>query len=244
MYDIKQLEHEWKQYRKKKLKPWYIGSLSLFVFIVAVTLFLMNEKKIDFSGLKSYFESSNVMFEDKEKSIDTFVDKSMQLKERVLVDNALEKLEVHSNLIDVVDKVVDKPLNILVDIPLLDHEKKPLFQEQPETRKTMHLDIIESTSVSAYKDVEKRFLESRDIDDALFLASSYYKKGDYEKSAYWALEVNKLDQDMEEGLLIFVKSKVKMGRKNEGISILKTYVERSGSQEAKKLLYQIENDKL
>ena len=92
--------------------------------------------------------------------------------------------------------------------------------------------------------MEKRFLESHDIDDALFLARSYYKKGDYEKAASWALEINKLDEDMEEGLLIFVKSKVKMGRKNEAISILMTYVKKSDSQEAKKLLYLIENDKL
>ncbi len=98
--------------------------------------------------------------------------------------------------------------------------------------------------MTAYKDVEKRFLESHDIDDALFLARSYYKKGDYKKSEYWALEINKLDEDMEESLLIFVKSKVKMGRKNEAISILTTYVQRSDSQEAKKLLYRIENGKL
>ena len=49
---------------------------------------------------------------------------------------------------------------------------------------------------------------------------------------------------MEEGLLIFVKSKAKMGRKNEAISILTTYVKQSDSPVAKKLLYRIENDKL
>ena len=243
MYDIKRLEDEWKQYRKKKLKPWYIGSLSLIVLIGSVTLFLMNGK-IDFSGWKSYFETSKEMFQYEEKSKDTFVTKEMKLKKSVLVDDALNKLEVNDNMIDVSDKAVQKPLNILVDIPVLDDTKEPLLQEIPEARKKMHLEIIELTSVTAYKDVEKRFLESHDIDDALFLARSFYKKGDYEKAVYWALEINKLDEDMEEGLLIFVKSKVKMGRKNQAISILTTYVKKSNSQEAKKLLYRIENDKL
>lgn len=243
MYDIKRLEDEWKQYRKKKLKPWYIGSLTLIVLIGSVTLFLMNGK-IDFSGWKSYFETSKEMFQYEEKTKDTFVAKEIKLKKSVLVDDALNKLEVNDNMIDVSDKAEQKPLNILVDIPVLDNTKEPLLQEIPEARKKMHLEITESTSVTAYKDVEKRFLESHDIDDALFLASSYYKKEDYKKAAYWALEINKLDDDMEEGLLIFVKSKAKMGRKNEAISILTTYVKKSDSQEAKKLLYRIENDKL
>ena len=243
MYDIKQLEHEWKQYRKKKLKPWYIGSLSLLVLIVSATIFLMNDK-IDFDKWKSYFEASKEIPSQEGSTKDSLDSKEMNAKQSVLIDDALDTLEVKDNVIDVVDKVVQKPLNILVDIPVLDDAKEHFVEDGSQVRNKMHLEIIESTSVTAYKDVEKRFLESHDIDDALFLARSYYKKGDYEKAVYWALEINKLDEDMEEGLLIFVKSKVKMGRKNEAISILTTYIKRSDSQEAKKLLYRIENDKL
>lgn len=243
MYDIKQLEYEWKQYRKKKFKPWYIGSLSLLVLIASVTVFLMNEKT-DFSEWKSYFETSKEVFTDEGKSKNTFVSKEMNVKQSVLINDALNTLEVKDNVIDVVDKDVQKPLNILVDIPVLDDAKEHFVEDGSQVRNKMNLEIIESTSVTAYKDVEKRFLESHDIDDALFLARSYYKKGDYEKAVYWALEINKLDEDMEEGLLIFVKAKAKMGRKNEAISILTTYIKKSDSQEAKKLLYRIENDKL
>lgn len=243
MYDIKQLEQEWKQYRRKKLKPWYIGSLILFVLIAPATIFLMNDK-IDFVQWKSYFKTSKEM-PSQEDSTEVSVDsKEMNVNQSVLINDALDTLEVKENVIDISDKVVKNPLNILVDIPVLDDTNEFIVEEAPQAKKKIHLEIIESTSVTAYRDVEKRFLESRDIDDALFLARSYYKKGDYEKAASWALEINKLDEDMEEGLLIFVKSKVKMGRKNEAISILTTYVKRSDSQEAKKLLYQIENDKL
>jgi len=243
MYDIKQLEHEWKQYRKRKFKPWYIGSLSLLVLIASVTVFLMNEKT-DFSEWKSYFETSKEVFTDEGKSKNTLVSQEMNVKQSVLINDALNTLEVKDNVIDVVDKDVQKPLNILVDIPVLDDPKEHFVEDGSQVRNKMHLEIIESTSVTAYKDVEKRFLESHDIDDALFLARSYYKKGDYEKAVYWALEINKLDEDMEEGLLIFVKAKAKMDRKNEAVSILTTYIKRSDSQEAKKLLYRIENDKL
>ncbi len=243
MYDIKQLEHEWKQYRKRKLKPWYIGSLILFVLIAPATIFLINDK-IDFGKWKSYFEASKEMSSQEVSTKDSLDTKEMNVKQSVLIDDALNRLEVKENVIDISDKVVKNPLNILVDIPVLDDTNEFIAEEAPQAKNKIHLEIIESTSVTAYGDVEKRFLESHDIDDALFLARSYYKKGDYEKAVYWALEINKLDEDMEEGLLIFVKSKVKMGRKNEAISILTTYVKKSDSHEAKKLLYQIENDKL
>jgi len=153
-------------------------------------------------------------------------------------------LEVKENMLDVVDTVVKKPLNLLVDIPILDDTKEPISEEIPEVKKRVHLKIIESTSVTAYKDVEKRFLESHDIDDSLFLAKSYYKKGNYKKAEYWALQTNKLDENIEESLLIFVKSKMKQGSKNEAIAILTDYVKKSNSQEAKNLLYRIKNDKL
>lgn len=243
MYDIKQLEKEWKQYRKKKLRPWYIGSLTLLLIIASVTIFLMNEK-IDLSVWKSYVEASKEIPGNENKIKDILDSKDMNAKQSVLIDDALDTLEVKDSMVSVVDKGVQKQLNILVDIPVLDDTNEPTQKDLHTGNKKMHLEIIESTSVTAYKDVERRFLESRDMDDALFLARSYYKKGDYEKAEYWALEINKLDEDMEEGLLIFVKSKAKMGRKNEAISILTSYVEKSDSQEAKKLLYRIENDKL
>ena len=243
MYDIKQLEQEWKQYRKKKLRPWYIGSLTLLVFIASVTMFFMNGK-IDLSVWKSYFESSKEIPGNENKPKDIFDSKEMIVKQSVLVDNALDTLEVKDSMVNVIDKVIQKRPEILFDIPVLDDTNEPIQKDLHTGSKKMHLEIIESTSVTAYKDVEKRFLESHDIDDALFLARSYYTKGDYEKAEYWALEINKLDEDIEDGLLIFVKSKVKMGNKNEAISILKNYVKKSDSLEAKKLLYQIENDKL
>jgi len=36
------------------------------------------------------------------------------------------------------------------------------------------------------------------VDDSLFLASNYYKKGAYKKAVYWALQTNKIDKNIEE----------------------------------------------
>jgi hypothetical protein len=238
MYDIKQLEEEWKRYRKKKLKPWIIGSGILVVLAFFIIIFLTN-----IGALKNYIETSKVN-QFLENSEDTVASSKMKRKESVLLDDALGKLEIKENMIEMADKAVQEDGSIMVDIPILDDTNEAPVEGEVETRRKIDLEIIDSTSVAGYRDVEKRFYESHDIDDALFLAKSYYKNGNYEKSEYWALETNKLDESQEESLLIFVKSKVKLGHKNEALSILHAYLKESDSQEAKKLLYRIENDKL
>jgi len=244
MYDIELLENEWKKYRRKKLKPWYI-TLSIVIFLLVPSVLFLINGKIDFSALKGYFQSSNEVTFD-EKSVFRTTE-NQKIKSSVLVNNALDRLETKEteNIIDSVDKSAKKSVNILVDVPMLDGTDNTEYEEDVSAeRPKVHLDIVESTNVTAYKDVEKRFMESHEMDDALFLARSYYKKGDYKKSEYWALETNKLDENSEESLFIFVKSKVKLGRKNEAVAILNDYIKVSNSEEAKKLLYKIENNKL
>ena len=244
MYDIEQLENEWKKYRRKKLKPWYFTLAAIIILMIPLGFFLMSEK-INFSAIKGYFQFSNDTSSYEKDSTST--SQSNQAKSTVLVNSALDRLETNEkeNLIEVEDKADKKSVNILVDVPMLDGTDNTEYQEEDTTDKPkVHLDIVETTNVTAYKDVERRFMQSHEIEDALFLARSYYKKADYKKSEYWALEANKLDESSEESLLIFVKSKVKLGRRNEAVSILKGYVNMTDSQEGNKLLYMIENNKL
>lgn len=243
MYDIERLENEWKKYRKKKLKPWLIGILVSILLSGILTLIFVNDK-IDLNAVKHYFQTSkdHISYEDPSDMV-------QKNKSGVLVNKALDKLETKENIINdsmitVTQKPVKKPMNILVDIPVLDETGGLVSGDNDQDKPKVALDIVESSSVTAYEDVEKRFIHTRDIDDALFLARSYYKKGDYKKSEYWALETNKLDENSEESLLIFVKSKVKLGLKNEAIAILTDYIKMTDSQEGKKVLYQIENNKL
>lgn len=244
MYDIEQLENEWKRYRKKKLKPWYIGILLFLVVAVPSVFFLMSDR-IDFDTLKNSFQLSNKISSSEVQPSGAKEDKE---NSTVLVNGALDRLETKKkeSRITAVVQPVKKPVNILVDVPVLDDTSSISYSNDlPVADKPkVHLDIVESSSVTAYEDVERRFSQSHEIDDALFLARSYYKKGDYKKSEYWALETNKLDEESEESLFIFVKSKVKLGRRNEAITILTDYIKMTDSQEGKKLLYEIENNKI
>jgi tetratricopeptide (TPR) repeat protein len=88
-------------------------------------------------------------------------------------------------------------------------------------------------------EVEKRFNQFRDPDDSLFLAKMYYEKNDYKKAEEWALKTNKINNNIEESWIIFAKSKVKSGKIDEAIHILKNYIRQSNSQKAKILLLKI-----
>ena len=240
MYDIKPLEEEWKKYKKKKRKPWFVLIFSIFL-ILLISFTFLNYKEIDF-----------LKFNDKNK-VEIVTDKSTKL----LIDEALTTLEIKKPKVSEDSKTTEiKPMTVTSyenasievaeDLPIpedLKTIKKPKVKIETTTiqepRKKMHLDIIETTSVSAYKDVAKRFHQTHDTDDSLFLAKSYYRKGNYKKAEYWALQTNKVNGNIEESWLIFAKSKVKLGRKNEAIRILTAYIKRSNSAEAKSLLHKI-----
>ena len=248
MYDIRPLEEEWKRYRKKKRRPWYLGSL-IFVILLFLILFFSSNTKMNFNSVSTYLNSlkSSVSFKEvKSENVqhaksDIVVNGPLmriEIEKQVMVESeSIESESVES------ESVENTPANILVDIPILDGKQAEHSSVSGKARKRIHLDIIKTTNITAYKDVENRFKRSHDIDDSLFLARSYYKKGNYKKSEYWALETNKVNPNIEESMLIFVKSKMKLGRKQEARNILTVYLKKSNSHEAKKLLYSIENGK-
>jgi len=245
MYDIKPLEEEWRRYNKKKRKPWYfLGFGILFLTIMPFVVF--KSDIIDFLRTNDH------------SSTETVKKRVINKESSILMDKALTKLELKKPKKNVFTEITEiKPTTITsYDDPMERSEilvgksqiKKPRVKPNIKTvkkpRKKMHLNIIKTTSVSAYKDVAKRFYESHDTDDSLFLAKSYYSKGLYKKAEHWALETNKVNGNIEESWMIFAKSKVKLGNRNEAIRVLMSYVKRSNSKKAKGLLYKIKKGTL
>lgn len=232
MHDIKQLERDWKIYQSKKRRPLFI--ILLVIICMSLLYLFLGNIKIDSSKIIESFDhlkKKTLISDTKYKSI--------------LLNTGLQNLEEKETLIsNSLTKI--KAENILVDIPVLDitNEEESKLDIVDNVKGKVYLDIVETSSVNAYQDVEQRFYQSHDIDDALFLAKSYYKRLNYEKAVVWAVEVNKLDKNVEESVFIFVKAKVKLGQKNEAITLLKNYLKKSNSSAGKTLLNKIENDSL
>lgn len=234
MYDIKPLEEEWKKYRRKKRRPWFVLIFSI-VFILLVSLTFLNYKEIDLLKLNDGSRPERVA----------------NSPAAVLAEHTAAAKKTKASEVSEITKtgalIVDSEngsMEIVEDLPIAEDVetiKEPgvKIKTVEKPRKKMHLDIIESTSVSAYKDVQRRFEQSHDTDDSLFLAKSYYSQRNYQKAEYWALQTNKVNENIEESWLIFAKSKVKLGRKNEAIHILTNYIKKSNSTEAQNLLNKI-----
>lgn len=137
----------------------------------------------------------------------------------------------------------ENPFEVAKNEPVLEEVESFSSRERVEenvpkrkSERKVHINIIEIADVVAYKDIEDRFYETREIEDSLFLARSYFNKGNYKKAEYWALQTNKVDDSIEESWLIFAKSKVKLGHQNEAIKILKLYLKKHDSRDAVRLL--------
>lgn len=242
MYDVKALEEQWKQYNKNKKKPYYAAFAAIAILLIFVSTYML--KQDIFSTSSTIAPTVKVESSSDEKSV-VLLDSPIAMvqdKEKIESIKPTVKVALESPMIE------DVPtLPIVDDIPILDvkpkiakHKPKMVISKKQavikKPRKKMHLDIVESSSVSAYKDVERRFYQSHDTDDSLFLAKSYFRKGHYSKSEFWALQTNKVNSNIEESWIIFAKSKVKLGRRNEAIRILTNYVKRSHSSAANNLL--------
>ncbi|MEY3089806.1 MAG: hypothetical protein RL113_122 [Pseudomonadota bacterium] len=232
MHNIGQLEAQWKRYKRKKRRPLYLSIVIVVAFTALVIWMIKNNQTISLHVFKKdvsvALQTPSSVFENHANS-------------HLLVDGFITALDEEES--DERSDEVDLDEDLLANMP--PNKRYEISQKKPiRHQDKIHLEVTDSSNVSAYQDIEKRFLQNPDIDDALFLSKGYYRQGQYEKAAYWALETNKLDESLEESILIFVKSKVKLKHSNEATSILRNYIEKSNSPKAVELLYRIETDGL
>jgi hypothetical protein len=229
MHDIKHLEEEWKKYHWKKRRRFYLVG-SMLALLVIVGYYVIYNKSVTIPNLaktKTSLRNFDVVNTDNDLS-------------NWIVDDTLDELTYENS----VHHLVDQPTPAIDEIPILEESKKKvLVTSQPKKikKKKIHLDIIETTSTSAYQDVANRFYQTHDPDDSLFLAKAYFKRHDYKNAEYWALQTNKVNANIEESWIIFIRSKLKLGYKNEARKILVEYIRRTGSIRAKKLLEKLFN---
>jgi len=248
MYDIKPLEEEWKKYQNKKRKPFIFAGVFILLVGVGIAGFYYTK------GFDFVLADKNNSAPKVEKKVLAFVENRPLEKLEV---KKTEQLKISENTDEIVEDLplsTDRPIRkkpkrkkprvkmniITTEMPTV--KKRVAEEEKPHQRK--YLAIKETSTSSAYKDVAKRFRETRDTDDSLFLARTYYNMKKYKKAEYWALQTNNVDSNIEESILIFAKAKVKLGHKNEAIRILSKYIKGSNSPEAKRLLKKIKKGKL
>ncbi|UFH58604.1 CDC27 family protein [Sulfurovum mangrovi] len=249
MYDIEKLEKEWVAYNKKKKRPFYIFSVFIILCVASVLTLYFNDflngkvKDIFNSVTKEKMTHAPTEHVASIESNQSVTEEKSQTATPERVKQTLKVSKAPQIIIEEKPKPYDSAMKepVLEEVESLDNVKKAdLSSPQDESSsKKMHLDILETSSVTAYKDVERRFYQTHDADDSLFLAKSYFNRGEYKKAEYWALQTNKVDSSIEESWLLFAHAKAKLGQKNDAIKVLNSYIGKSNSLEARRLLEKI-----
>ncbi len=265
MYDVKALEAKWRLYkRKRRLKKILLGS-SLSLLLVVPFLFWVFtksiEKKADTQVSASSKKNIQAPVAIKPKWQEATAIATLSLKPKV---KDIQSRQILVEQVEVPVKSTQSPK--MAEIPILDapaplntaadrHKNRVQTANQNSTKRTdpvaqvhkkapkLKIIIKESSSSYALDAIRKRFGMTHRASDALFLARQYYLSKNFQEAEDWSFKANKLDSSLQEAWLLFAKSKVKLGKTQEAISVLRAYYANSRSSKAKRLLEMIMDGK-
>ncbi len=250
MHNIELLEKQWRRYQIKKYFP--LIAIALFILIGSIAFNIFDSKI-----------SNDHLVSKQSKAIDTH---NVYNKENlpffthgaiVIMEPAFSEHRAITAVADeqnIQDSNVTQETNTTnntdrTDIVESAYSSKSILsvnnmQEHTEeySKQKIKINLEQTTDINSITDVMRRFYESKDPNDSLFLANNYYEQNDYGKAFYWALETNKITEQIEESWLIMAKAKAKMGDRNEAIRILRAYAAKTNSKKALELLDQIETN--
>ena len=123
--------------------------------------------------------------------------------------------------------------------------QEPVVEEETQKpkEKKIQITIKRRESENDIKEVIRRFQKNNNPALSLFVAKKYYELGNYKQAYNYALVTNKINNDIEESWLIFAKSLVKLGKKEQAIKTLREYIKFSHSANAQVLLDEIQRGK-
>ncbi len=240
---MKELEKKWFKYKLKQSIPWFI----LVIAVALMILYYNNRVKVNTLLVDYYNQISEKYFPKKIETNTTIVtlDNRTQVVEVPLplpdINESEDELNVSDEIFDTNDTLYETNssnpfFSSIKDAPEVD-KKTPeeILEDEIEKRHEKKYIHIKKSS-DAYQEVEQRFVTSQDPEDALFLARIYYEKKNYKKAEEWAFIANELNDESEESWLIYAKAKAARGEYLKAIHILDSYLQKTNSLGARKLL--------
>ena len=229
MYDLNELESNWRLYRRRKIKNAVIPTLailSVVVLSVSAGFFIYTESKAP----------------NKQQPIDTntqsrIIAKAPELKEpeKPKLEQPEQK-ESKEKKQDDGQKGKNEPKTVILES--IGEQKK--VDEKRTQQKQQKIDI-ELKETKTLEVLEERYSKHKSADTAAMIAFEHYKNGDYQKAYKWAISANNLDAKNEKSWIVFAESANKLGKKEEAVSALENYIRSSQSDTAKNALSKIKN---
>ncbi len=257
MYDIPELEKKWRKYKRNKIKKPILISLASLIIISGGLIFFktynynlikikitQNEKRVN-NNQKTQTITKNV------NNSNTNINNTNNTQNNNTPSIVIQKVDKSGNplidakpsqndnqSIDLTKATIVKPNIPDDDIRVIgfDNNEKNKIKKDYSDILIPKKDSEELSIKEEIKDLEERFRETQDAQDALKIAKLYYKLKDYKKAESWAVNTNNIDGDLEDSWLIFAKAKAKQGQRVDAIKVLQTFYDETNSYKAKKLL--------
>ncbi len=254
MYDdIDALERQWEKYQRKRLMRISFFAL-IIIFLLAVPILYTTFK----SSSNSKQEAEKLTNNSINSSIKSSTNKEIkqipsiaQVSKVTSSNSSKTEVKEHKSTPKMVIKLSDKKVNLSVVSTKAEDQKikdsnsnkidnlQAVAIEKNVTKKKIELKVVDANSSTIIKEIKSRFPETKDYNDAIYLARYYYKKHQYKKAAKWAMNANVVDNSAEESWLIYAKAEAKRGYRAQALRILQNYYDRSGSESAKILIDKI-----
>jgi len=115
-------------------------------------------------------------------------------------------------------------------------EKSTATQSAVKKQATKKKVFISSSNVGSLSFIKKKFYATNNITFSLLLSEKFFEKKEYKKALKWALISNEIDETSEKSWVLFAKSKMKLGKKQDALNALNVYLKNSDSTHVKKIL--------
>ncbi len=266
MLNIHELEKRWLQYKIKSYIPYLVLALTL-IFILTSVIFFMNGSKEDNNEVKN-----NSVKKTKQTSLEKQEEKTKPVKNAVqtaiankpIYQTNEDKKEQTTKISSTQNHLILKPSmefmkNIHTSTPDSYHptsiptkkktekkvvkKRKEVSKQKAPQEEKVQITIKRRESENDIKEVIKRFQKNNNPALSLFAAKKYYELGNYKQAYNYALVTNKINNDIEDSWLIFAKSLVKLGKKEQALKTLREYIKYSHSSNAQVLLDEIQRGK-
>ena len=258
--EIVELERKVAHYRLKKLKP--IVYLSCIVLIISASLVLFIHPTFSKQAVSTNISTSLTSKDEITEPVKQLV--KAEEEKKVPQKDENETLVLQLPVIGANDKASRTSVSTK-NIQEEELETKILMRKPPSSMSTSEEPLIrpkdfdtallpppgldetkpkgmikiETKEMNSIEYLKEKYEKTHSIVYALMLSEEYYLTKNYQESNKWAIISNNLDADNEKSWILFAKTKVKLGRKDDAITALKAYVKNNKSQAAQALLNQL-----
>ncbi len=263
MYEIEELERKWRKYKRKRLLSLFLKIVLTVPFLVVGVFFylryepLTGEESKENASITAAAPTKEISKSD-QKVIEKSIHKTPKTEK---IESDSIQMEPQKTPKEVVLKPSMDFLNNLEEYKKLSEPKQKRVENRPKPKKQETLvketksslekknkNVIKISKSESEQDVlktlEKRFNKNKDPKTALFLSKAYYNKKDYVKALKWAIIANDLDSSNPQSWILFAKSSVKLGKKEQAVKALETFLRTNDNIEIKEVLYSIRRGEL